>query len=94
MQRLGFQILTQPEQESHILITIEYPNTPVFDFDMMHDKLYERGFTIYPGKIGKKRTFRLANMGAIAEDDIRDFLQALHDVLIELNIQPPIEGKR
>lgn len=93
MQRLGFRILTQPEQESHILITIEYPDTPGFDFDMMHDKLYERGFTIYPGKIGKKDTFRLANMGAITEDDIHNFLQSLQDVLIELNIQRPIEGK-
>lgn len=93
MQRLGFRILTQPEQESHILITIEYPDTPGFDFDMMHDKLYERGFTIYPGKIGKKDTFRLANMGAITEDDIHDFLQSLQDVLSQLNIQLPIEGK-
>ncbi len=87
MQRLGFRILTQPQQESHILITIEYPNNPRFDFDILHDKLYKRGFTIYPGKIGKKNTFRLANMGAITEDDIHNFLQSLEDILIELDIQ-------
>jgi aspartate aminotransferase-like enzyme len=94
MQRLGFRILTQPEEESHILLTIEYPDTTDFNFDIMHDMLYERGFTVYPGKIGKKHTFRVANMGAITEDDIRDFLQSLKVVLNAMNIQLPIERKK
>lgn len=87
MQELGFRILTQPEQESHILITVEYPDSSAFDFDVLHDKLYESGITIYPGKIGKKDTFRLANMGAITEQDILCFLGSLREILIELNIQ-------
>jgi 2-aminoethylphosphonate-pyruvate transaminase len=53
----------------------------------MHDLLYEKGFTIYPGKIGKKNTFRLANMGAINHYDIKDFLKALRKVLIEMRIE-------
>jgi aspartate aminotransferase-like enzyme len=86
MQDLGFRILTQPDQESHILITVEYPDSPRFNFDAVHDALYKCGFTIYPGKIGKKDAFRLANMGAITEKDIQNFLQSLQQVLTELNI--------
>lgn len=82
MQQLGFNILTQPEQESHILITILYPESPNFDFDRLHDQLYAKGFTIYPGKVGKKNTFRLANMGAIDNRDIENFLATLKQLMI------------
>jgi 2-aminoethylphosphonate-pyruvate transaminase len=84
MEDLGFKILTKPEEESHILITLMYPEN--FDFDKIHDELYKRGFTIYPGKVGKKETFRLANMGAIDHHDINDFLKNLKEVLIENKI--------
>ncbi|MGE5329447.1 MAG: 2-aminoethylphosphonate aminotransferase [Deltaproteobacteria bacterium] len=77
---LGYKIMTEPENESHILLTVHYPENPEFDFDKLHDALYEKGFTIYPGKIGKKNTFRLANMGAINSCDIKDFLTALKEI--------------
>ena len=72
--------MTEPENESHILITVNYPENPLFDFDLLHNKLYEKGFTIYPGKIGKKNTFRIANMGAINSQDIKVFLDELEDI--------------
>ena len=53
----------------------------------MHDLLYEKGFTIYPGKIGKKGTFRLANMGAIDYKDIENFLKALKEVIQEMDLK-------
>jgi aspartate aminotransferase-like enzyme len=81
MQQLGFKILTDPDEESHILITVLYPDSPNFDFDTLHDQLYARGFTIYPGKIGKKNTFRLSNMGAIDISDIELFLTTLKQLI-------------
>ncbi len=60
----------------------------VVDVDKMHDLLYKRGFTIYPGKIGKKGTFRLANMGAIDHKDIKNFLKTLKEVIMqEMNLK-------
>jgi 2-aminoethylphosphonate-pyruvate transaminase len=41
----------------------------------MHDRLYARCFTIYPGKIPGPDTFRLANLGAIDRTDIEAFLE-------------------
>jgi 2-aminoethylphosphonate aminotransferase len=89
IEKLGLRILTHPQQESHLLITILYPEDSCFDFDRLHDVLYERGFTIYPGKIGKKDTFRLANMGAINYHDLEAFLKALREVLLDMGVRLP-----
>ncbi len=86
VEALGFKILTKPEDESHILITLFYPEDPRFDFDKLHDRLYEKGFTIYPGKIGKGGTFRIANMGAIDYRDIEEFLAVFKKTLEELKV--------
>jgi len=56
-------------------------------FNKMHNLLYEKGFTIYPGKIGKKNTFRVGNMGAIDSDDIKKFLVALKETLDRIGVK-------
>ncbi|HET6487000.1 MAG TPA: aminotransferase class V-fold PLP-dependent enzyme, partial [Spirochaetia bacterium] len=80
LERLGLSILTRPEDESRLLLTVRYPS-PAFDFDALHDVLYAEGYTIYPGKIGGAGTFRLSVIGAIDADDIRAFLDALRHAL-------------
>lgn len=77
---LGFSLLLDEEDESHILITVIEPEDPAFNFEEMHDYLYERGFTIYPGKM-KKKTFRVAVMGAIDSNDIHDFIYQLYSFI-------------
>ena len=72
--------------ESNILTTIYYLDHPNFDFNTLHDKLYEKDFTIYPGKLTELNTFRIAVMGAIYPEDIRNFLECLKEVLIEMEI--------
>lgn len=74
---LGFKLFHEAEDESHILLTVYDPELPKYSFEKMHDYLYQRGFTIYPGKIGTKNTFRLANMGDINSKDISNFLITL-----------------
>lgn len=86
LKRLGFQFLLKPEDESHILTTVLEPADPRFSFNLLHDLLYARGFTIYPGKIGQRNTFRLANMGAIDTTDIDAFLAACTEVLSKMGV--------
>lgn len=74
---LGFSLLLKEEDESHILLTVLNPKSKKYNFKKMHDFLYKRGFTIYPGKIGREKTFRLANMGDIYSGDIKKFLSNL-----------------
>lgn len=87
LKEIGFKFLLKEEKESHILTTILEPENPNYDFSKLHDLLYEEGFTIYPGKIGKKGTFRLANMGAIDYRDIKDFIVILKRILHKMGVK-------
>ena len=86
LARIGFELLLPEHLESGILTTLVYPVDPRFDFDTLHDRLHARGYTIYPGKLGRQGTFRLANMGAIDSTDIQDFLSSLVEVLDEMGV--------
>ena len=87
VENLGFTVLLKPHEESHLLITLLYPGHSNFDFNKLHDRLYEKGFTIYPGKIGTKGTFRLATMGALNYNDINNFLDNLKKVIKEMGLK-------
>jgi aspartate aminotransferase-like enzyme len=52
----------------------------------MHDRLYAKGFTIYPGKGAQQNTFRLANMGAVHPADMRAFVSAMKKTLDEMGV--------
>lgn len=79
---LGFSFLVDENHHAKILTAIVEPEDKNYDFNKMHDFLYERGFTIYPGKGAKKNTFRIANMGQLYKEDIEKFLKTLKDYLI------------
>lgn len=50
------------------------------DFKTFHDRLYEKGFTIYPSGLSPG-TFRLAIMGNLNRYDIKNFLKAVDEVI-------------
>jgi 2-aminoethylphosphonate aminotransferase len=77
LQDMGFTFLLPYDQQSKILLAITEPKNSGYDFDKMHDYLYERGFTIYPGKGAKTATFRLSILGDLYADDIKAFLKEL-----------------
>jgi len=86
MRELGFRRLLPETQLSRILTAYLEPDHPRYRFDEMHDRLYAKGFTIYPGKGASRSTFRLANMGAIVPDDLRAFLKAMRETLTEMGV--------
>lgn len=89
MRDIGFKKLlgNDSSKESGILTTFYEPKDSRYNFNKMHDLLYERGFTIYPGKIGAENTFRLANLGAINYKDIQRFLGAMKEVMGEMGVE-------
>ena len=86
MRDIGFRRLLPDEQLSHILTSYLEPTHKGYTFERFHDLLYERGFTIYPGKGGKSATFRLANMGAITPEDIGRFIEAVGETMQDMGI--------
>lgn len=81
LRALGFSFLLPDSQQSKILLAVEEPATPGYNFEAMHDDLYRRGFTVYPGKGAKRSTFRLSVLGDLHAQDIGAFLRALKDYL-------------
>ena len=77
LSNLGFHFLVDQKYESGILLTIKEPTNSNYNFQDMHDNLYEKGITIYPGKILDNRTFRLAIIGDLYEEDIIIFINEL-----------------
>ena len=78
---LGLKEAIEPSIQSGLVVSVLYPDNPKWSFQKVHDYCYERGFTIYPGKISTSNTFRLCSLGAIDEDDIKDFMIVLKDAI-------------
>lgn len=90
MERFGFKEVIRREWQSGLVVTVKYPDDPNWNFETIHDYCYERGFTIYPGKINSAHTFRLCALGAIDEDDILEFMKVLKSGLKEMNVKMPV----
>lgn len=91
LDELGFKQVIKPELRAGLVSTVIYPDDPNWDFEKVHDYCYERGFTIYPGKIADKHSFRLCALGAIDEPDIVDFFKVLKEALDVTGVQVPIQ---
>jgi 2-aminoethylphosphonate aminotransferase len=87
LRELHLELLLPLEQHSRILTAVLEPRHANYSFKAMHDHLYARGFTIYPGKIPGVNSFRLANLGAIDTTDIEAFLEVLRTYLDHSGIQ-------
>ena len=89
IEELGLKDIIKREWQSGLVVSVKYPDDPNWDFAKVHDYCYERGFTIYPGKISTTNTFRLCALGAIDEQDIKAFFKVFKAALEEYNIAIP-----
>lgn len=90
LDELGFKDVIKREWQAGLVVSAIYPDDVNWDFDKVHDYCYERGFTIYPGKISTTNTFRLCALGAIDEDDITAFFKVFKEALEVNNIAIPV----
>ena len=91
LDELGFKDVIKREWQAGLVVSAIYPDDVNWDFDKVHDYCYERGFTIYPGKISTTNTFRLCALGAIDEDDITAFFKVFREALEANNIAIPVQ---
>ena len=91
LEQLGFRNVIKREWQSGLVVSVLYPDDPNWDFEKIHNYCYERGFTIYPGKISTTNTFRLCALGAIDEKDIEDFFAVLKEGMEHYSIRIPVQ---
>ena len=77
MRRLGFREYLPAERQSDIITSFRYPEDPAFDFDEFYQRLAERGFVIYPGKVSHADCFRIGTIGRISVEDVNALVSAI-----------------
>ena len=90
LSKLGFRELIPRKWQSGLVVSAIYPDDPNWDFGKVHDYCYEKGFTIYPGKVSGTDTFRLCSLGAIDVEDIEEFFLVFEKALRVNRIQVPV----
>jgi 2-aminoethylphosphonate-pyruvate transaminase len=84
---LGLTYMVQPQDHSKIITSINEPQLSAYNFTEMHDYFYERGFTIYPGKLDTHNTFRIANIGDITKQDMENFISLLAEYIEKIKVK-------
>jgi len=93
LEDLGFKELIDINEQSGLVASVIYPDDENWDFEKVHDYCYERGYTIYPGKVTDTETFRLCSLGAIDDEDITGFFITLREALDSTGVKIPVSYK-
>jgi 2-aminoethylphosphonate-pyruvate transaminase len=87
MTRLGFKLFLEPRHQAPVIVTFHAPGDPNYDFQKFYDRVREKGFVLYPGKLTQVDTLRVGCIGAIDEHVIRAAVHAIADTVAEQNIR-------
>ena len=88
MGELGFKPLLPERLQAPIIVTFHMPRDAKFVFESFYDKLKERGYVIYPGKLTVAESFRIGCIGKLTAEHMRNALAAIAEVLAELGVDP------
>ncbi len=86
LRAMGFETLLPDALQAPIIVTVRMPAHPKFHFETFYDRLSQRGFVIYPGKLTVADSFRIGCIGALGETEMRGVLQAVREVMAELGV--------
>jgi 2-aminoethylphosphonate-pyruvate transaminase len=83
---LGLREYLAPEDQGHIIVSFHYPEDPRFDFKAFYARLNEKGFVIYPGKVGNANCFRIGCIGRLFPRDMENLVSAMRATLIDFQL--------
>lgn len=86
MQKLGLREYLPRAYQGNVITAFYYPDSSNFNFETFYTRLSERGFVIYPGKVGDAQCFRIGNIGRIFREDMRALVLAIGEVLAQMGV--------
>ncbi|AMR80932.1 2-aminoethylphosphonate--pyruvate transaminase [Cupriavidus nantongensis] len=86
MAALGFRTFLPAAVQAPIIVTFHAPADARYDFKTFYAKVRERGYILYPGKLTQVETFRVGCIGAIDDNEMRNVVTAIGEVLREMGI--------
>ncbi len=87
MRALGFETLLPDAIQAPIIVTFHMPADPRFHFQTFYDRLKDRGFVIYPGKLTVADSFRIGCIGRLGAAEMKAALAAIREVMKELGVE-------
>jgi 2-aminoethylphosphonate-pyruvate transaminase len=91
MRTMGFRPYLASDIQSFIITTFHYPADPKFVFEQFYQRLFWKGFVIYPGKLTRLDCFRISSIGRLYLRDIQSLLTAITAVLKEMGLATPLK---
>jgi 2-aminoethylphosphonate-pyruvate transaminase len=89
LRELGLRTFLDDTVQAPIIVTFHAPTDPDYDFTEFYQRVRERGFILYPGKLTTVDTFRVGCIGAIGAVEIRHAVETIGTVLQEMGITNP-----
>ena len=86
MRQLGFETLLPDGLQAPIVVTFLTPADSRFDFGVFYERLRQRGFVIYPGKLTSADTFRVGCIGHLGSTEIAAALATIGEMIDELGV--------
>jgi 2-aminoethylphosphonate-pyruvate transaminase len=87
LKALGIQPLLNNNEAGPIIQTFLTPRDPNFQFEKFYEALRQKGFAIYPGKLTKRDSFRIGNIGHLNEEVMERVVTAIKEVLHDMNVR-------
>jgi 2-aminoethylphosphonate-pyruvate transaminase len=90
MKEMGFTEYVPEALQGYIITSYRYPADARFKFEEFYNRLSDRGYVIYPGKVTDADCFRIATVGRIFKSDLQALLAAIQVVMTEMGIKLPL----
>ena len=87
MKEMGFRVFLDPAIPAPIIVTFHAPADPKYAFKPFYDKVRDKGFVLYPGKLTQVETFRVGCIGAVGPEELHHAVNAVRDTLREMSIK-------
>jgi 2-aminoethylphosphonate-pyruvate transaminase len=87
MRVMGFETLLSDHLQAPIIVTFRMPVDPNFVFQTFYDRLKDRGYVIYPGKLTVADSFRIGCIGRLYPEHMRGALAAIRHILEDMGVR-------
>ena len=86
LRTLGFETLLPDALQAPIIVTVRMPADEKFHFPTFYDRMSERGYVLYPGKLTVADSFRIGCIGRLGAAEMRGARAAMAAVLKEMGV--------
>ncbi|NJD87841.1 MAG: 2-aminoethylphosphonate--pyruvate transaminase [Betaproteobacteria bacterium] len=86
MAALGLRTFLPRTVQAPVIVTFHAPGDPNYSFKPFYEKVKQRGYILYPGKLTRVETFRVGCIGAIDANEMRNVVSAVAATLKDMGV--------